>query len=214
MIQAVLLDMDGVLIDSEKFICEAATRMFGERGYAVSSADFEPFVGAGEDRYLGGVAEVHGVTLDLPAAKARTYEIYGETIKGRLKALPGVREYLGILSERGLKVALATSADQVKVTTSLREIGILQSSFDTIVTGLDVVRKKPFPDIYLKAAILLGVPPTSCLVVEDSINGVKAAKSAGARVLAVTTSFPETELSDADWICHDLSDAPSAALDW
>lgn len=214
MIQAVLLDMDGVLIDSEEFICEAAIRMFRERGHDVTAEDFQPFVGTGEDRYLGGVAEVHGIRLDLPAAKARTYEIYSETIRGRLEALPGVREYLDVLNERDLKVALATSADQVKVGASLREIGIQEERFDTVVTGLNVVRKKPFPDIYLRAAILLGVPPTSCLVVEDSINGVKAAKSAGARVLAVTTSFSEGELSAADWICRDLSDAPSAALDW
>lgn len=214
MIQAVLLDMDGVLIDSEDFICEAAIRMFRENAVEVSPADFEPFVGTGEDRYLGGVAEAHGVVLDIDVAKARTYEVYTELIRGKLKALPGVHSYVDLLRERGLKTALATSADHVKVAASLAEIGIPESSFDTVVTGLDVVRKKPFPDIYLRAAIMLGVPPTSCLVVEDSIHGVKAAKSAGARCLAVTTSFDAEELTEADWICRDLSEAPDAALDW
>lgn len=214
MIQAALLDMDGVLIDSEDFICEAAVRMFREKGVEVSPADFEPFVGTGEDRYLGGVAEVHGVSLDIDVAKARTYEIYTELIRGKLEALPGVHSYVALLRERGLKIALATSADHVKVAASLAEIGMPESSFDTVVNGLDVVRKKPFPDIYLRAAIMLGVPPTSCLVVEDSIHGVKAAKSAGARCLAVTTSFDAAELTEADWICRDLSDAPDAALDW
>jgi HAD superfamily hydrolase (TIGR01509 family) len=214
MIQAVLLDMDGVVIDSEEFICRAAVKMFGEHGVTVSPADFEPFVGMGEDRYLGGVAEAHGVTIDPVKDKARTYEIYAQIIEGELKPLPGVREFLAAVKDRGLKVALATSADEVKVEASLREIGLVESEFDATVHGLDVARKKPFPDIYLRAAILLGVPPTSCLVVEDSVSGVKAAEAAGARCLALTTSFDAESLGAADWICPDLSEYPAEAIDW
>lgn len=214
MIRGVLLDMDGVIIDSEPFICEAAVRMFAERGVTVRPEDFEPFVGMGEDRYIGGVAEAHGVRLDTQAAKARTYEIYAEIIRGALRPLPGVREFLEEVDRRSLRVALATSADHVKVVSSLKEIGLAETEFEAIVHGLDVARKKPFPDIYLRAAILLGLAPTSCLVVEDSVSGVKAAKNAGSRCLALTTSFPRESLCEADWICGDLSEFPRQALDW
>jgi len=73
---AVIFDMDGVLVDSEPLINAAAIAMFRENGLVVQPEDFLPFVGAGEDRYIGGVAETYRFTLDLPAAKQRTYEIY------------------------------------------------------------------------------------------------------------------------------------------
>ena len=85
--------MDGVLVDSEPFIAEAAIRMFAERGYALRPEDFHPFVGMGEDRFLGGPAEVRGIVLDLPAAKDRTYALYLDLIRGRLGALAGAREF-------------------------------------------------------------------------------------------------------------------------
>ena len=75
MLKAVLFDMDGVLADSEEFICEAARLMFAEKGLKVRPEDFLPFVGTGENRYLGGVAEAHGFDMGpIEPAKARTYE--------------------------------------------------------------------------------------------------------------------------------------------
>ncbi len=75
-IGAVIFDMDGVLTDSEPLINAAAIAMFKELGLTVAPSDFLPFVGTGEDRYIGGVAESHHFPIDLPAAKRRTYEIY------------------------------------------------------------------------------------------------------------------------------------------
>jgi beta-phosphoglucomutase-like phosphatase (HAD superfamily) len=82
--------MDGVLVDSEPFICEAAMRMFETTyGQIVKREDFAPFVGAGEDRFIGGVAEKYGISLSMPRDKFRTYEIYLDIIRGRLDPLPG-----------------------------------------------------------------------------------------------------------------------------
>jgi beta-phosphoglucomutase len=214
MIKGVLFDMDGVLADSEPYICQAAVMMFSEIGLGVEPLDFKPFVGTGENRYLGGVAEKYGLTVEIEIVKARTYEIYKSIIRGRLKPLPGAREMVERCRSLGLKLALATSADRVKMEANLNEIGIPSSSFQAVITGLDVENKKPFPDIYLKAAERIGLRPEECLVVEDAVSGIKAAKAAGCRCLAVATSFDRAQLSEADWICENLEKAPREALTW
>jgi len=214
-LRGVIFDMDGVLCDSEPLICAAAREMFRRRhGVEVLPEDFLPFVGAGENRYLGGVAEKHGVRLDLEADKALTYEIYLELIRGHLEPLPGVRRFVERCRRAGLKLAVATSTDRVKMEGSLREIGLPAATFDATVNGLDIERKKPHPDIFLLAARLLGEPPQRCLVVEDAPNGVAAAKAAGSPCLGLTTSFDAETLrqAGADWIAPDLSAVPEGIV--
>ena len=213
-IEAVLFDMDGVLVDSEEYIRRAAVLMFQEKGYQVAPEDFLPFTGMGENRYLGGVAEKHRIPFDLEREKARTYVIYADLVRGKLEPLDGVHEFINTCLERGLKLAVASSADPVKVNINLDEIGLERSLFQAIVTGLDIEHKKPAPDIFLKAAELMGADPQRCLVVEDAISGVVAGKAAGARVLALTTAFSPDELSGADWITETLATAGDEVLEW
>jgi len=213
-IEAVLFDMDGVLLDSEEYICRAGVEMFKEKGYVVAPEDFVEFTGMGENRYLGGVAEKHHIPFNLEKAKARTYEIYAGLVRRKLSLLPGVREFIGKCRDRGLKIALASSADRIKIEINLNETGLPQDTFLAIVSGLDIEHKKPAPDIFLRAAELLDTDPARCLVVEDAISGVAAGKAAGAKVLALTTSFSPAELSGADWITDTLATADHEVLDW
>jgi len=206
--------MDGVLVDSEHFICKAAIMMFRELGINVSPQDFQPFVGMGENRYIGGVAERHGIKVDIEQVKARTYKIYEEIVKGKLSPLPGAHDFISKCRNKELKLALATSADTIKMEVNLKEIGLSRDSFDTIITGLDVNKKKPFPDIYLKAAESQGLKAGDCLVVEDAVSGIEAAKAAGCRCLAVTSSFDAAALKEADWICDSLVNVPEDVLNW
>jgi len=190
--------MDGVLCDSEPFICEAACRMFREVHHQeVRPEDFLPFVGAGEDRYLGGVAEKYGVTLSMPADKTRTYDLYLQIIKGRLHPLPGVREFVAAARRNGLRRAVATSADRPKLEGNLEQIRLPASEFDAVVTGSEIARKKPHPDIFLLAAQRLDLPPADCLVIEDAVNGLQAAVAAGCQTLGLTTSFDAQTLRNA-----------------
>ena len=212
--KGILFDMDGVLVDSERFICQAAILMFKELGVDAVPEDFKPYVGMGENSYLGGVAESHGIKVDIDKVKARTYQIFEIIVKDNLSPLPGALEFILSCRNKGLKLALATSADKVKMEVNLQEIGLSKETFHTIITGLDVENKKPFPDIYIKAAKSLGLEPDECLVVEDAISGIKAAKAAGCKCLAVTTSFNASALHEADWICASLSDVPAEAIDW
>jgi len=206
--------MDGVLVDSESFMSKAAIMMFSELGVNVLPEDFHPFVGMGENRYLGGVAESHGIKINIDQAKARAYEIFEIIVRGKLAPLPGAHEFIAKCQKKGFKLALATSADRIKMEVNLREIGLSRDLFLSIITGLDIENKKPFPDIYIKAAKSIGLDPRECLVVEDSVSGIKAGKSAGCSCLAVTTSFDASALYEADWICESLLKVPPEVLNW
>jgi HAD superfamily hydrolase (TIGR01509 family) len=208
--------MDGVLVRSEPLLAEAARRMFAEKGYTVARDEFRSFIGMGEDRFIGGVAEARGIPLDPARDKARTYAIYLDLIRGHLTALPGVRDYVAACRARGLALAVASSADEIKVNGNLEEIGLPASTFDVVVNGSEVPRKKPAPDIFLEACRRLGLEPSTCLVIEDALSGVAAALAAGCRCLAVTTSFPAETLAaaGADWVAPGLDHAPPGVLDW
>ncbi|MDR2662589.1 MAG: HAD-IA family hydrolase [Treponema sp.] len=227
-IQAVIFDLDGVLTDSEWFIAEAGRLMFKETHHVeVRHEDFKPFTGLGENTFLGGVAEKFGIAdFNIDRDKKRTYEIYGEIVKGKLTALPGSVEFVYRCRELGLKTALATSTDYVKMIANLEAIGLINNelcsdqiglaaaieaaarhkAFDALVNGLDVSRQKPFPDLFLEAASRLETDPADCWVVEDSLGGVKAAKTGGMKCLGLLTSFTEAELREAgaDKIAGDL----------
>lgn len=210
-IAAVIFDMDGVLCHSEALTAEAGRRMFAETyGVHVDLCDFEPFLGTGEDRYLGGVAEKYGICLTMPRDKVRMYTIYGEIASGQLQPLNGVREFINDCRARGLKLAVASSADKMKVDINLREIGLPPATFDAVLTGNDATHKKPHPEVFLVAAAHLALMPSVCLVVEDAPSGIKAAKAAGSPCLGLTTSFPEPILREAgaDWIAPDLVHLP------
>lgn len=205
-IRAVIFDMDGVLVDSESLINAAAVAMFKENGLVVQPEDFLPFVGAGEDRYIGGVAAKYDFSLDLTEAKQRTYEIYLDLVPSRLEAFSGVHTLLSSCRAAGLLIAVASSADEIKVRANLEKIGLPTKFWDAVVWGEEVKNKKPSPDIFLLAANKLGVNPNECTVVEDAVNGVQAAQVAGMRCIAVTHTFPIDRLHEADLIREKIAD--------
>ncbi len=198
MFKAILFDVDGVLVLSEPFIAEAGALMFGELyGVRVDPAEFTPFIGTGEARYLGGVAEARGIEIDLPLAKRRIYELYFKCIRGRMAAVPGAISLVRSLRAAGIRAATATSADRVKLDANLEAVGLLEKDFDALVCGNDVSRKKPFPDIYLEAAKRLGVEPKDCLVIEDAPEGLRAGAAAGCLCIGLSTTFPAEILLEA-----------------
>lgn len=211
-IRAVIFDMDGVLVDSEPLINAAAIAMFKEKGLIVQPKDFLPFVGAGEDRYIGGVAESHHFPLDVPAAKRRTYEIYLALVPSRLEAFPRAVELVHRCGEARLFVAVASSADKIKVQANLQKVGLPIEFWNAVIWGEDVKNKKPAPDIFLAAAGKLEVKPSQCTVVEDAVNGVQAAHAVGMRCVAVATTFPVDRLQEADVIKERIADVQLSDL--
>lgn len=204
---AVIFDMDGVLVDTEPVINRAAILGLAEFGVKANPEDFIPFIGRGEVKYIGGVAEKYGVRYQ-PEMKDRVYEIYFDLLKSMLKPKPGAKETLQKLHELDYRLALASSADRKKIDANLEAAEIPHTLFNVILAAEDVQHKKPAPDIYLKAAELLGWPAKNCVVIEDALNGIQAAKAAGMRCIALSGTFTREELraEGPDFICNDFAE--------
>lgn len=205
MAELFIFDMDGVLLNSEPVVTRAAMEALKTYGIDAAYGDFLPFTGMGEDRFIGGVSELYGKPFE-PGMKKLTYDIYCRRAKDEVFVYPWTRQMLSHLIAHGKKIAVASAADRIKVTCNLGCIGIDTSLFSAIVTGSEVTRNKPAPDIFLKAAEMAGFAPRDCTVCEDAVSGVMAAKAAGMRAVAVTTSFPAERLRDAgaDFVTDDL----------
>jgi HAD superfamily hydrolase (TIGR01509 family) len=211
--RAVIFDMDGVLVNSEPLINAAAIAMFKERGLTVQPEDFLPFVGAGEERYIGGVAEKYHFPLDLTEAKRRTYEIYLDLVPAELETFPGAKDFVLACRKAGLRVAVASSADEIKVAANLQKLGLPPEVWDAVVAGERVQRKKPAPDGFLAAAQDMKIEPAACVVMEDAGNGIQAAKAAGMRCIAVATTFPAGRLQEADVVRDNIDQVQLSDVD-
>jgi HAD superfamily hydrolase (TIGR01509 family) len=198
-VRAVIFDMDGVLCDSEKLSRSAGVQYFRRHhGVLPTEHDFADFAGTGEAAFLTGVARRYGVgNFQVAEAKKHFFEIYINEFSSMLKPFEGVRELIENLRKLGMKTALASSADAVKVQANLRAIGFGPDMFDFITRSDEIANKKPAPDIFLAAAAGLGVDPQSCVVIEDAPAGVEAAKRAKMRCVAVATSVSARQLWDA-----------------
>jgi beta-phosphoglucomutase len=212
--KGIIFDMDGVLVDSEPYIIKAVTLALAEFGLKITAEDFHPFTGTGEKNCIRGMAESHNFSIDLKEATNRTYDIYLELISGNLKPLPGAKEFIAECKHLGKKIAVATSANMRKAAGNFAELKIPPEIFDAVITGNNVKHTKPAPDIFLLAAEKLALDPKDCLVIEDALSGIQAAKAAGAKCLAITSSFTPEILAGADFYAPDLAHVPAEAVNW
>ncbi|MBR5721790.1 MAG: HAD-IA family hydrolase, partial [Clostridia bacterium] len=129
-----------------------------------------------------------------------------DIIDTHIKKFPGAHPLINYLKEKGIVLAVASASDLIKVKANLKALGASENDFKAIITGSDVQRKKPFPDIYLKASEAIYVKSSDCIVVEDAVSGTIAGVAAGMKVAAVTTSFPPQLLYEAgaSWVFDDI----------
>lgn len=209
MADTVLFDMDGVLIDSEDVSVQVGIDYFRSKGLSLSRSDFEPFLGAGERVFFCGPAEARGFSFDLEEA-SRYFRLHYAGLLEKYSA--GRPDGLALRTVRklrslGFRLAVCSSAPRWKVLVNIRHTGLQPEDFDTVISGDDISANKPDGQIYLTAMQRLGRKGSDCLVVEDSINGVKAGKNAGALCLGVMTTCSPSELAaaGADFIASDIS---------
>lgn len=188
---AIFWDMDGTLIDSEP-LWEVATYELSELlGRRLTPEKRAETVGGSFAHTLGVCADWAGVTLDneeAAALKMRTYERMGQLLSGSLKPNPGVTELLESLKQTGVPMLVTTNTERVLADYCIDAVG--RHFFDDSITGDEVPRGKPAPDMYVEAARRVGKNPEDCLVFEDSWAGMSAGAAAGCKVLGLATEVP------------------------
>ncbi len=205
-----IFDMDGVIVRSEPVMMASVMELMKDFGICVKREEYGSYVGMGEGKLLEGILAKRGKPYD-PALKAKLYEVYIRRAQNELEAFPFARDVLFALKERGDKIALASSADMVKIRANMAVAQVPLSWFDAISSGEDVERKKPDPDIFLKTAAKLLAEPKDCLVIEDALNGVVAAKAAGMECAGFTSYFDAEAMKQAgaDFVISDLREVLS-----
>jgi HAD superfamily hydrolase (TIGR01509 family) len=184
MFTAAIFDMDGLLLDSERLIMAAWRESAAEEGMALSEADFITVVGASASESRVRLSQMLGGGKEFEAIRTRAQaRLLAQSALG-FPLKPGALQLLGILKERDVPCAVASSTAVSEVRRRLQKVGVLD--FFKAVAGGDEVRDaKPDPAVYLLAAHRLGVTPTQCLAFEDTDHGARAAHAAGIRVIIV-----------------------------
>jgi HAD superfamily hydrolase (TIGR01509 family) len=203
-VQAVILDLDGLMVDSEPLAKQAWRTLLARYGHTLDQEIIIAMLGLRLADSSLLVKERFGLPLSAPQIAAEEKRIFMGLLDGNLRPMPGLSDLLGAIDARGLPRAVATSSGRDGALIALRAVGVADG-FSAIVTGDDVVHGKPAPDIYLAAAAELGRQPASCLALEDSPHGVSAAKAAGMHCVAVPNELTaEMDLRMADWVLPSL----------
>ncbi|MFD6184240.1 HAD family hydrolase [Streptomyces goshikiensis] len=182
-LQAVLLDMDGTLVDTEGFWWEIEVDVFGELGHRLDEAWRDVVVGGPMTRSAAFLIESTGAAITLMELSVLLNERFEARIADQVPLMPGAERLLAELARHNVPTALVSASHRRVIDRVLRALG--PERFALSVAGDEVPRTKPHPDPYLIAAGTLGAHPSRCAVIEDTATGVAAAEAAGCRVVAV-----------------------------
>lgn len=203
---AFVFDMDGVIVDSNPYHKIALQRFCRRLGFELTEEEMiHRIYGRTNKEWIsnlfgGNIApdllEKYGTEKEL---------LYQELFRADIRPTAGLREFLQLLVQRQIPRAIATSAPRINVDFTLRHTE-LEGFFDIILDESCVQHGKPNPEIYLKAAAALQLPPNRCIVFEDSLSGVAAARAAGCKVIGVLTTHSAAELAHTDMTIRDFTD--------
>ncbi|MFD5318829.1 HAD family hydrolase [Streptomyces sp. NPDC127098] len=186
--QAVLLDMDGTLVDTEGFWWDAEVEVFADLGHVLADEHRQVVVGGPMTRSAGYLIEVTGADITLDEVRDLLNAAFLRRLDRGVPLMPGARRLLLELSAHRVPTALVSASHRTVIDRMLRSLGA--EHFTLTVAGDELSRTKPHPDPYLTAAARLGADPTRCVAIEDTVTGVASAEAAGCRVVAVPSVAP------------------------
>lgn len=195
--RAAIFDLDGVLVESGPYHRAAWRALLTELGAEPEDGEFWRLtIGRPVEEALPLLLGRQLSSQELARYSSRKTTLYHQFAEGRLSPIRGAVAFVRSLAAENVPRGLATSASRWSVTAVLRDLG-LTPHFPVVVTADDVDRGKPDPEVYLAAAARLGVEPRACVVFEDSVVGVEAARRAGMRAIGLATAYTEAELTEA-----------------
>ena len=205
-IKAVIFDLDGTLLDNNDVHLKAWKQYLKENEKQISDEDFKENISGRTNKD----AIEHIYKKEMTEDEASKYylekeEIYRKMYRLDIAPITGLQDFLEELHKHKIAMAIATSGIQVNIDFMFNHVPI-KKYFKKIVNSRDVSKGKPDPEIFLKAAEVLHIPTENCIVFEDSIAGVRAGKSAGMKVVALTTTHTPEELKEADLVIKDYSE--------
>lgn len=202
--KAVLFDFDGVVVQSMEDHFEGWRRALEEYGIMMNPEELYVIEGAGVEEVAHQLARKFNLPMDATPSIIEKKQLYYDQIK-QVRLYPNLLDLLQWAKEKELKVALVTGGGRERVLAALGECGI-SNQFEVIVTANDVSQTKPSPEPYLVAARLLGIDPHDCVVIENAPLGIRSARNAGMRCVAVSTTLPPAYLKEADVVTDNLND--------
>ena len=212
MIKACILDMDGVIVDTEPIQLEAFRVFLNDYHIQVSKEFLDGLVGYSIQDNMADIKKIFFLNkeFDIASAIKRRNALYLKMIaQQKLTPLPGVMELIAFCQQKNVKLALASSSDQQQVDTIMnRLVKNYRSVFQAVVTGDDVIHKKPAPDIYFRVVEQLKLPAASCVAFEDSRAGVESGRAAGVICFAIRNRYAEEKyLQKADRVIDSIQEA-------
>jgi len=195
LVLGIIFDCDGVLVDSERMSLASWLPVLARHGIPAEIGQIEPFTGKSDRAVLDHFRRLASVPLGDELLAERLAE-YFRAARGNLRAFPGVVAVLERLRASGFPMAVASSGRPQKIRFNLEQARLTEF-FEVVVSSVEVERGKPAPDLFLLAARRLGLEPEQCAVVEDSVFGVQAARSARMLTFGYTSSYPATVLREA-----------------
>ncbi len=214
MIRTVIFDMDGVIIDTEPLHHHAFFTLFAELGIVVSAVEYASFLGGSTRNVFQRLKSEFGLPQNVESLLLRKRELFNKSFDedAGLDLLPGVRGLIEDLRAHNVQLVLASSASKATIARVFQRFG-LGPYFTHLVSGEDFERSKPDPAIFRHAAVLAKTAVAECIVIEDSANGVSAAKAAG--IYCVGYASPHSagqDLRHADRIIQHFSELTAPAI--
>jgi HAD superfamily hydrolase (TIGR01509 family) len=214
MIQTVIFDMDGVIVDTEPVHRYAYYKQFEELNIEVTEAMYTSFTGFSTRNTFQTLKEQFQLTHEVEDLIQRKRSIFNDAFdtKADLELLEGVRTLIEDLHQNGIQLILASSASKVTIDRVFNRFG-LHDFFTHIVSGEDFPKSKPHPAIFEHAASLSIAPKENCIVIEDSTNGVKAAKSAGIYCVGyISAHSKDQHLDEADLVINHFKELTAEVI--
>lgn len=203
--KAVIFDLDGTLLDNNSYHLQSWLEYLKNIGRDISEEEYNANINGRTNKDV--IQYIYNRQMPEEEILKYTLEkeaLYRKLYKPFIKPLAGLIDFLEVLKKKGIPMAIATSGIQPNIDFMFEEVPIKQY-FTEVVNSSHITKGKPDPEIYLKVASLLRITPKNCLVFEDAVVGIKSAKAAGMKVIAVATTQPKEELSLADRIIDDYN---------